>query len=266
MSERPLADLLSDAPELARAESLSEAEQRLREVFVAAQGQANAYSAERIQEVYEVAERALALSAAFPAPAAPGTTRTGAAGPWWRRARDLVGQYAAGLLLAACAPLVADSSAILAVACGVAAALSLIAARRPDGKLPEPKLLEPRAVRTKFESLLSAADQSLRSMTAPRALDAPQGGRATFQDDDVLQLLQDVMALGRLTDDEDMRVLSENAERLASRAGYQPIWDDDPQLFEVMTDPQIREPLMLKPALIHKNDPTRTVFGVVVRS
>jgi len=266
MAERPLEDLLADAPELAQAESLSEAEERLRRVFVAAQGQANAYSAERMQEVFEVAERALALSAAFPAQLPAQVQATSGPRAWWRRIPQLVTRFGTGILLAACAPLVADSSVILAVTCGVGAAFSLVAARRPEGALPPPKRPEPRAVRTKFESLLSAADQSLISMTAPRALEAPSSSRTPFQEDDVLQLLQDMMAMGRFSDDEDVRALSENASRLADRAGFRPVWEGDPDLFEVMTDPAIKEPLLLKPALTHKNDPTRTVFGVMVRS
>ena len=58
---RPLEDILSDHPELTRAESRGQAEQHLEQLFLEAQGQSNAYAAERLEEIYEVAERALAL-------------------------------------------------------------------------------------------------------------------------------------------------------------------------------------------------------------
>ena len=265
MTRRPLEDMLADAPDLAQAQSLSEAEEKLRAVFLAAQGQANAYAAERLQEVYEVAERALALSAAFPPPARG--EEAAPAPAWWRRIPQLVARYGAGLLLAASAPLVADSSVALAIACGVAAVLSLVAARQPSGVLPVRREgPEPRAVRTKFESLLSAADRSLISMTAPRAIEAPAASKTALQEDDVLHLLQDVLALARHVDDEEAQALGENAARLAERAGFRAVWDGDPDLFEVMRDPDVEAPLLLKPALVHKTDRTRTVFGVMVRS
>ncbi|MEM9838667.1 MAG: hypothetical protein AAF830_05870 [Pseudomonadota bacterium] len=264
MTRRPLEEMLADEPELAQAQSLDEAEERLRALFSAAQGQANAYAAERLQEVYDVADRALALSSAFPppAPVVPGS----AGSPWWRRAQDLVGRYGAGLLLAACAPLVADSSVTLAIASGIAAALTLLAARKPADTPPPTKRPEPRAIKRRIESLLSAADRSLSSMTAPQALEAPRSGKQAFQEDDVLQVLQDMMALGRHTDDNEVQALAENAQRLVDRAGFRPVWEGDGDLFEVMIDPAVREPILLKPALVHKADRTRTVFGVLVRS
>lgn len=264
---RPLENLLAEAPDLGEAKSLSDAEERLRSVFAAAQAEANAYSAERLQELYEVAERALALSAAFPPPPSHGAAQPAAEGPWWKRLPQLAGRYGAGILLAACAPLVADSSVTLAILAGVAAALSLTAGRRPGlGAMVRRKVVEPRAVEAKLRSLLSAADRSLTSMTAPRALQSPSGGRGLFQEEDVLNLLQEVMALGREVENEAAQAMAENAERLAARAGFEPLWTPHPDMFEVMRDPAVPEPLLLKPALVHKSDPTRTVFGLLVRS
>ncbi|MEO1476716.1 MAG: hypothetical protein AAFS13_10080, partial [Pseudomonadota bacterium] len=141
-----------------------------------------------------------------------------------------------------------------------------ISARKPDDGPTPVKGPEPKAIRARMESLLSAADRSLSSMTAPQALEAPKSARDAFQDDDVLQMLQDIMALGRHVDDEEAQTLAENAMRLADRAGYAPVWEGDGDLFEVMIDPAVSHPILLKPALVHKNDRTRTVFGVVVRS
>ncbi|MEE4209980.1 MAG: hypothetical protein V2I43_11995, partial [Parvularcula sp.] len=158
-----LEDVLSELPELADAASRDQAEEGLRTLFQRAQGQANSYTAERLDEIYEVAERALALGAAFP-PAAEllpqKTTKSRLS-----QVAELIGRYGGGLLLAGAAPIVAEVSLIFAVACGIGAVLMLSSARRPSGegliKLPPPN-----APREKFEGLVSAADRTLGSMTA----------------------------------------------------------------------------------------------------
>ncbi|NRA30576.1 MAG: hypothetical protein HRU11_09970 [Parvularculaceae bacterium] len=261
---QPLEDVLADDPERVRATSLAEAEDQLRSVFLAAQGQANAYSAERLQEVFEVAERALALSEAFPVPE---THRAKSpAGAWWSRISGLASKYGVGLLLAACAPLVADSSVTLAIASGVGAVWSLAAARQADKGLALPKPPPPKVVEAKMRGLLSAADRSLLSMTAPRALEAPSKGRSDFQQEDVLHLMQDILALGRGDDaNEDAIYAAQNSQRLLKRAGFAVVWDGSTELFEVMSDPSVSGEILLKPALEHNSEPTKTVFGVKVR-
>lgn len=255
---RPLEDILSDHPELTRAESRGQAEQHLEQLFLEAQGQSNAYAAERLEEIYEVAERALALGASFP-PVPVEERRPAAA--WFLKLPGLLAQYGGGLLLAACAPLVASDSTILAVACGVAAVLTLVGQRRAGDAKPKPQ--PPKAVAAKFEGLVSAAERSLSSMTAPRALEAPQGRSTPLAEDDVLGFLQDaVMAKGQ---SEEADELAANAERLIERAGYRIVREGKDDLFEVMVDPDVQTPILLKPALVHRADPTKTVFGVLVR-
>lgn len=260
---RPLEDVLADRPDLAGADSRAEAEAHIKALFLEAQGKANAYSAERLQEIYEVAERALALAAAFP-PALPELPKGGKA-PLWRRLPDLAASYGGGLLLAACAPLVADTSVILAAGCGVAAVLSLAFPGRGTTKIKSPRRDAPKAVEAKFQSLITAADRTLSSMTAPRALEAPTGPRAAFPEEDVAGFLQDALMLSRMSAGSEGTELAKNAERLAERAGFHVAWEGDDELFEVMVDPDIDEPMLLKPALVHKTDSTKTVFGVMVR-
>ena len=251
---RPLEDALKDHRDLSEPESRADAEAVLEALFVEAQSEANAYTAERLQEVYEVADRALALGSAFPPPV-PLEQQDGATTRWFLRLPDLLAQYGGGLLLAACAPLVADASVLLAAACGVGAVLTIAANRKPRRTAPKP--LPPKAVQAKLEGLLSAADRSLASMTAPRALEAPPKSQGPFAEDDVITFLQDAAA--------ETGDIGENAERLLSRAGYKVVRDGPSDLFEVMIDPEVKEPILLKPALVHHTDSKKTVFGVKVR-
>ncbi|MEO1658384.1 MAG: hypothetical protein AAFR65_11740 [Pseudomonadota bacterium] len=258
----PLQDVLSDHPEWEEPQDRAAAEAQLEALFTAARDRSNAYSAARLDELYQVAERALTLAGAFPV--ATAVPREGQGRPWYRRLSQLVSRYSSGLLLAAAAPLVADASVLLAGACGIAAVLSLAVGGRADGvrlrSAPRPK-----AVAAKLQGLLSAADQSLDSATAPLALPDQRDTGSVFTKDDVLSVLQDILAVTRSGDSEDMRELQRNAERLATKAGYTPAWDYAPDLFEVMVDPEIEGELVLKPALVHRAKPEQSVFGVMIR-
>ncbi|GGY56266.1 hypothetical protein [Parvularcula lutaonensis] len=255
---RPLDDILSEHPELSRAESRAEAEEHLEELFLEAQKRSNAFAAERLEEIYEVAERALALGASFP-PVPIEERRPAAA--WFLKVPGLLAQYGGGLLLAACAPLVADESTMLAVACGVGAVLTLVGQRRGGGG--KPRREPPKAVAAKFEGLVSAAERTLSSMTAPLALEAPSRQGTSLSDDDVLSFLQDAVMVRGLSDEADE--LAANAERLIERAGYRIVCEGSDDLFEVMIDPEVAEEILLKPALVHRTDPGKIVFGVKVR-
>lgn len=262
---RTLEDVLSDEPRLAEAETLPEAEEGLRAIFLAAQGDANAYAAERLQEVFQVAERALALSEAFPVEGLVSSRARPHEGPWYRRLQRAVARYGAGLLLAACAPLVADVSVTLAIAAAVTALLTLTATRRssdPVGLRPA----DSKAVSAKIRGLLSAADRSVLSMTAP-VTEGPSARKPShFLDEDILQMMQDALALGREAEPgSDAAAIAANAERLVQRAGYRVVWEDDTDAFEVMHDPSFSGSLLLKPALVHQTQPGRIVFGVKVK-
>ena len=82
--------MCKDEPRLAEAETLPEAEEGLRAIFLAAQGDANAYAAERLQEVFRVAGRALALSEAFPVEGSVSSRAGPHEGPWYRRLQRAV--------------------------------------------------------------------------------------------------------------------------------------------------------------------------------
>lgn len=253
----PLEDALYDRPDLLAAASRREAEAHLEALFLEAQGQVNSYQAERLREVYDLAERAVALGSAFPV--LPEEER-GGAGAWFTALPSLLSRYGGGLLLAACAPFVAEDSMILAVLAGVGGAVTLAAAFREE-TAPR-RAAKPKAADARFRSLVSAADRALSSMTAPRALAAPAGGRSSLPDEDVLGFLQDaVMAEGSEEADE----LRANAERLIARAGYRVVREGSPDLFETMIDPDVDAPMLLKPALVHREDSSKILFGVMVR-
>jgi hypothetical protein len=254
---RPLRDVLDDHPDLVGGANRDEAEAHLETLFLTAQNHANAYSAERLQEIYEVAERAFALGAAFPPPPEP--RRESAAGGMIEAAPRLLRRFGGGLLLAASAPLVAETSAILAIACAVGAVLTLAMpnrSREERAALPPPK-----APDAKFEGLIEAADRSLNAMTAPRALAAPEEARGRQIPEDVLVFLQEAL----VGDDKENADLRANAERLLRKAGYRPVREGPDELFEVMVDPDVEGPLLLKPALVHQSDPLKTMPGVIVR-
>jgi hypothetical protein len=61
------------------------------------------------------------------------------------------------------------------------------------------------------------------------------------------------------------RDLALNAERLAARAGYDVVWEDDGVHFETMSDPGSTGAFLLKPALIPRQDGRPELFGVVVK-
>ncbi|NNU14733.1 hypothetical protein HK107_00160 [Parvularcula sp. ZS-1/3] len=255
--KRPLEDALLDAPGLSNIETRQDAEERLETLFLNAQGQSNAYAAERMQEVYEVVERAVALGSAFPV--TEPEEHQSAAG-WFMQLPSLFARYGSGLLLAGAAPLVADDSMILAVVCGVGAAVTLISRHRQDR--PKRPLLPAKAAGAKFESLVSAADRTLSSMTAPRALPPAEAPSTQMAEDEMLGFLQDaVMASGSEEADE----LAANARRLIERAGYRVVREGGEELFEIMVDPELSGSMILKPALVHKKDSTKIIYGVRVR-
>ena len=228
---------------------------RLAVLFGAAEARENAYAAERLAELHELAARAVTLGEAS------GRAEAMATAPPVPRALPLrIASGAAGAVLAACAPLVAEASVLLAAGAGLAAAAALVLPfRRPRGSealaLPPPEAFAP-----KVEGVAAAADRALRSMTEPHALPAPAARTAT-PDEDVLALIQDALALARETP--AARDLAENAERLARRLGYAPSFAEGP--FETMIDPAVTEPLTLRPALV-SSEAGRSVPGVRVKA
>ena len=223
-------------------------------LFEAAQRAENQFAAERLSELHQLAERALTLGTE----AGRREARPRAAhAPWPSR----IASVAAGGLLAACAPIVADASVLLAAASGLGALAALVLPFM-RGKPPVVPVLEDRSA-ARLEAVASAADRALQAMVEPRALPAPTPAAAR-PDDDVIGLLQDALSL-RETDDPAAKELAENAARLARHMGYEPAYDGAPGLFETMIDPSVEAPLTLRPALVHK-DPNRTVAGVRVRS
>ncbi|MEM6748657.1 MAG: hypothetical protein AAF608_14670 [Pseudomonadota bacterium] len=259
----PLQDVLSDHPDWEEPQDRAAAEAQVEALFAAARDRSNAYSAARLDELYQVTERALALAGAFPAVSE--AKRSTAALSWRQRIPRLISRYSSGLLLAAAAPLVADASVLLAGACGIAAVISLAVGGRADRPLSAKVSPKPKAVTAKLQGLLSAADQSLDSATAPLALEDHRGKGDGFVREDVLSVLQDILAAARDGQSDDLVELQRNAERLALKAGYTPEWRYEPDLFEVMVDPEINGELVLKPALVHGSKPEQSVFGVIVR-
>ena len=230
---------------------------QLTALFEAAQRTENQYAAERLTELRELAERAMTLGEdAARRRMAEAARASAPRAPWPQRAASV----AAGALLAACAPVVAEASLLLAAASGLAA-LAAIALPFAKGRTPAPPAL-PAPPTARLKGVAAAADHALQAMVEPRALPAPRGGDARA-DDDVLGLLQDALALGRTAKDAAAREVAENAERLARHMGYAPAFDGPPDAFEVMVDPGVPAPVTLRPALIHA-DPARTVAGVRV--
>ena len=250
----PLQDTLTKGA-LVPADAAGDPGRQLAVLFEAAQRSENQFAAERLSELHQLAERALTLGAQ--AARREARPRAGRA-PWPVR----VASVTAGALLAACAPVVADASALLAAASGLAA-LAAIALPFTRGKPPAVALPVPERSDARLAAVASAADRALQAMVEPRALPAPKAAGAR-PDDDVLGLLQDALAL-RGADDAGARELAENAERLARHLGYEPAYDGAPALFETMIDPGVDRPITLRPALVHQ-DPARTVAGVRVRA
>ena len=259
----PLQDVLSDHPDWEEPRDREAAEAQIEALFAVARDRSNAYSAARLDELYQVTERAITLAGAFPAAPQQGDKKGQL--PWRKRLPQLVARYSSGLLLAASAPLVADASVLLAGACGIAAVMSLAFAGRADGQIIPRRSPRPKAVAAKLQGLLSAADQSLESATAPLAIEDQRSKDLGLPKDDVLSVLQDILAATRNAADRDTQELGRNAERLAMKAGYTPQWDHDPEFYEVMVDPEIEADLVLKPALVHRSKPDQSVFGVIVR-
>ena len=100
-------------------------------------------------------------------------------------------------------------------------------------------------------------------MTAPLTLDHRPTEHLKIPPDDVLSLIQDVLAAGLETP--SLRNLAENAERLAARAGYRVLWEANAEDFQIMVDPCLDHDVLLKPALIHQSLSGRNVLGVLVR-
>ena len=255
----PLQDTLTKGalvPATETAPAVRDPARDLAVLFEAAQRSENQYAAERLSELHQLAERALTLGSE----AARREARPRAAhAPWPQRLASI----ASGGLLAACAPVVAQSSILLAAASGVAAlaAIALPFMRgRPQGP---PALPAPDRDTDRLRAVASAADRALQAMTEPRALPAPASTSAR-PDDDVIGLLQDALALAPTDGSDAVRDLAENAERLARHLGYEPTYDGPAGLFETMVDPGVAEPITLRPALVHR-DPDRTVPGVRVR-
>lgn len=258
----PLEDALHEHPEWSEARDRHEAKANLEAVFLAARQDANAYSAERLSEIYQIAERALTFASAFeqlPATRSPMLADR----PWYRRIPRLIVRYGSGLLLAACAPLVADSSVALAVGCAIAAVLTLALTRVSQDSQKKKNRIRPKDTNKKFESLISAADRSLQSATAPAALEHHPSEPLNIPQDDVFSLLQDVLAAG--AEHTELQALAENAERLAARGGYKILWEPNAQDFQVMVDPHLERDILLKPALIHQSAEGQNVLGVLVR-
>ena len=256
----PLQDTLTKTALVPAGEAGDPARQ-LALLFEAAQRSENQYAAERLSELHQLAERALTLGAQSAREQVRREARPRAAhAPWPQR----IASIAAGGLLAACAPLVAEASVLLAAASGLAA-LAAIALPFTRGKPPAlPALPGPDREGAKLASVASAADRALQAMTEPRALPPPKSSAAR-PDDDVLGLLQDALALAPNAQTQAERDLAENANRLARHLGYEPTYDGPPALFETMVDPSVPEPLTLRPALVHR-DAQHTVPGVRVRS
>ncbi|MCQ8185976.1 hypothetical protein [Parvularcula maris] len=257
MKDRPLQETLKLDPELGDAATKEEALAELQQLFLSARDGSNAYVGERLDELYELTERAVTLGSSYPLPLPeerPAPVRLVTELP------RLLGRYGGGLLLAAMAPLVYADSVMLSIAAGVAAVLTLTTGGRPRERTrPRPK-----GVDAKFRSLASAADQALVSMTAQRALPPPPPGTSAVPEEDMLSFLQDaVMLEGDLAAEE----AAQNAARLIERAGYRIVREPraGQGLFEVMTDPDLQGELILKPALVHRSDPNRVVPGVLVR-
>ncbi|WP_031550991.1 hypothetical protein [Parvularcula oceani] len=252
----PLEDVLHTHPEIASEDS--DAGRRLAVLFEAAEARENQYAAERLHELFQIAERALTLGAETAArpPLPPASVS------WPMR----ITSVSAGLLLAATAPLMAETSLLLAALSGIAALAALVMPFGGSGvrqiKLPAPKADHTEA---KLEAVASAADRALQAMVEPRRLPSPQAERPLGADEDILGLLQDALSVGRDAEDAGARELAENAERLARRMGYRPVYDGKDELFEVMLDPSVTAPLVLRPALVHEDKPDRTVFGVKVK-
>ncbi|MEO1043497.1 MAG: hypothetical protein AAFX52_14545 [Pseudomonadota bacterium] len=259
----PLQDVLSDHPEWEEPTNRAAAEAQLEALFAAARDRSNAYSAARLDEIYQVTERALTLANAFSVPSDAGSQPTRQS--WRQRIPSFLSRYSTGLLLAASAPLVADASVLLAGACGIAAVLSLAVGVRTSGKETARSFPRPKAVTAKLAGLLSAADQSLESATAPLALADQRERGVSFAQEDIVSVLQDVLAAARAANQDDLMELERNAERMAAKAGYTPQWTYHPDFFEVMVDPDINQDLVLKPALLHHSRPEQSVFGVIVR-
>jgi hypothetical protein len=229
-------------------------------LFETAEKRENAYAAERLREIYEVAERAMSLGAetarAQSAPVAGGTSLS-------QRAASI----AAGLLLAATAPLVAAESVLLAAASGLGAAAALAVPLFGGGRrqtrpaLPAP---DPQRRSAKLEAVAAAADRALQAMVEPRRLPSPAAHGPALSEEDVVALIQDALALGRETEGEAAAELAENAGRLARRLGYTPVFEGGDELFEVMLDPALGAPLVVRPALVHREE-GRSVLGVMVK-
>ncbi|MBB4659468.1 hypothetical protein [Parvularcula dongshanensis] len=251
----PLHDVLGHEPQLSS--EGTDAGRQLAVLFETAEARENAFAAERLREIYEVAERSLALGAELAA-------RERAAPPARLSWPIRIASVSAGLLLAACAPIVAETSVLLAALSGVAALGALVMPFR--GGVHQAALPAPRADRTpaKLEAVAAAADRALQAMVEPRSLPAPHSSGAK-PDEDVLGLLQDALQLGRDAKDEAAREVAENAERLARRLGYKPVFEGRDALFEVMIDPSVGAPVVLRPALVHESEPGRSVFGVKVK-
>ena len=246
---------LSDALVTQDDPASQDAHDRLAVLFDAAERRENAYAAERLAELHELTARAVTLGEASGRAEALSEPA-----PVPRSLPLRIASGAAGAVLAACAPLVAEASVLLAAGAGVAAAAALVLPfRRP--RAPEPIALPPpEAYAPKVEGVIAAADRALRSMTEPHALPAP-AARTASPDEDVLALIQDALALAR--EEPAARDLAENAERLARRLGYAPSFAEGP--FETMVDPAVPEPITLRPALV-SSEPGRSVPGVRVQA
>ena len=246
---------LSDALVTRDAPPTPDAHDHLEALFTAAEQRENAYAAERLAELHELTARAVTLGEAS------GRAEALREAPPAPRALSLrIASGAAGAVLAACAPLVAEASVLLAAGAGLAAAAALVLPFRRQKATPTVALPPPDALAPKIEGVVSAADQALRSMTEPHALPAP-AARGASPDEDVLALIQDALTLAR--DEPAARDLAENAERLARRLGYAPSFADGP--FETMVDPAVPEPITLRPALVSP-EPGRSVPGVRVQA
>ena len=115
---------------LVPAEGADDPGRQLAVLFEAAQRAENQYAAERLSELHQLAERALTLGTEAGRRAA---RPRAAHAPWPVR----IASIAAGGLLAACAPVVAEASILLAAASGIAA-LAAIALPFTRGKPPAP--------------------------------------------------------------------------------------------------------------------------------
>jgi hypothetical protein len=258
LARKPVQEVLKLDPALGAAKTKEEALAQLQSLFMAAKEDANAYVGERLEEIYELTERAVTLGASYPPPSAeerPRPVRLMASLP------KLAARYGSALMLAAMAPLVYADSVLLSIAAGVTAVVTLATGwQRAPRKAPA----LPRGTQERFRSLASAADQALTSMTAQRALAPPPSEGAGLPSEDMLVFLQEALMLeGSEAADEAAR----NAERLVARAGYEVVRSPERNeaLFEVMRDPGMRGELVLRPALVSRSDRSKVQFGVVVR-